>query len=123
MLNDVDFRIAQKAAAEIIKTSAFPPTIAEFRLAAKGVTDKEENEVTHHWLSVRYILKFEIPAARMSLLSERAKTVVMACGGLDVLDKLEGIGAYNAFTGKYRDMLRREKSELLGSSVKQIGGR
>lgn len=44
-LQDMDYALAQKAFVQLIKTCKFPPTAADFHLAAKQVLQQEQDTV------------------------------------------------------------------------------
>ena len=81
---DVDFWTGQQAVIRVCRECTFPPTIAEFRAAAKSVTDEIDAKARAVYQSMRSALTFarSLDALVESpLIGREGKMVIEAMGG------------------------------------------
>lgn len=124
---DMDFRIGQMALLELVKTSRFPPTVAEFREAAERVRKKLEAEADQQIEFLRLVQRcgsLETYYSALSVTSPTKRTI-NAIGGLEQFQTREPDGTVSVDWWKLREAyVRYALGELPAAEkppAKQIG--
>lgn len=109
---DVDFWTGQQAVVRLCKKCKFPPTIAEFREEADGVTREIKGSIDQEWNFIRAsrLLDKSLDAWYGSLHpASRVKAVVDIMGGPAALLSADGrMWNYDGFSSAYQKLIRRE---------------
>jgi len=131
-LPDVDFQTGQQAVIRFIRTSRFPPTVAEFRESAEGVRaeiEKKSVDAWNHLKSLMCLLELSpAEAVGHETTSEFVRQVVRYMGGPDKLIRRlpDGTEIYAYFEFKEAFMnvalTKAERLQISGEERKQIGG-
>lgn len=103
-LEDIDAWTAQKAILRLCRTSKFPPSIAELREAAEGVSTEVRAEIRQCWEMYCQcrMLYGDDPGKLERLMGRRGVKTVQAMGGWEAL-KRQG---YKGFRATYEMLLR-----------------
>lgn len=126
---DVDFWTGQQAVIRVCRECTWPPTIAEFRAAAKAVTDELDAKAKAVYQDIRTALTFarSIDAlAESPLIGREGKMVIEAMGGPENL--IDGnrwrmeeiIGTYKQLARKDLRLpggMAKEKTKRLGEEI------
>lgn len=114
---DIDFWTGQQAVIRVCKECAFPPTIAEFRVAAAAVTEDLENKAKDVFCAIRQgeALNGSLESMYTALPSgNRIKTVIDELGGIEnlVRDLKSGGQMWNldAIIRTAKKVIRQEKA-------------
>ena len=132
-LPDVDFKMGQLAVIRFIRTSRFPPTIAEFRESAAGVLAEIEDKSSGAWHNLKAMMKImglsPADAVASEYTPEFVRQVVRYMGGPDklIIRLPDGtqVYAYQDFMSAYKHVTLMKAGKPLAAreESKQIGGR
>lgn len=125
---DMDFRFGQMALLELVKTSRFPPTVAEFREAAALVRKKLEAEADQQMNFLHMAQQCGSLETYYNSLSvtSRTKRIIAGLGGLNSIQTREPDGTVSVDWWKLREAyVSAALGELPAAEkppAKQIGG-
>lgn len=129
-LPDVDFQTGQQAVIRFIRTSRYPPTIAEFRENAEAVKRELEGRSGEAWANLKMLMNGMgmSPAEAVARSPEFVRQVVRNMGGPEKLIRRFEDGteayAYYEFQDAFAKAVRSvEMLPGAGSQMKQIGGK
>ncbi|MCM1439188.1 MAG: replicative helicase loader/inhibitor [Roseburia sp.] len=125
-LPDVDFWTAQQTVVKLCRECKFPPTIAEFKEKAEAVNAEIRQAINEDWnfLTLHRHLDGGIERYIRELPNgSKAKTVIMAMGGMEALFIEDDRGRHLNFEG-FRDTytaLIRKDPALYGGTTLALG--
>ena len=124
-LQDIDFWTAQKAVIRVCKTCKFPPTIAEMREAADGVSEEVRLEIESACMKARNALRWlqdgESEEDAIKRLPARTQKTIEAMGGIRAFSPPDKpMFNFDGFRQTYERLLRANPVGLPGGERKKL---